>query len=111
MRCFMYLVALLAFTGVSRGDDIVIATVPVGDTHNRDDTHGPTYFGYVHEAYRIGKTEVTNSEYAYFLNSVAAVGTSTICTTGTWAGRGMAASAVSSAPAGEPIASLFCTRY
>ena len=48
---------------------IVIPTVPVGNTGNLPDDTG---FGAVDYAYRIGTTEVTNAQYAAFLNAKAA---------------------------------------
>ena len=47
--------------------------VTVGDPGNDDDTHGDGYGGVAYP-YRIGKYEVTNAQYAEFLNAVAAVG-------------------------------------
>ena len=46
-----------------------ISTVLVGDAGNANDTTG---FGAVNEEYRIGTYEVTNSQYAEFLNAKAA---------------------------------------
>lgn len=43
-------------------------TVPVGNIGNTDDSTG---FGAVDYHYRIGTTEVTNSQFADFLNAVA----------------------------------------
>jgi formylglycine-generating enzyme required for sulfatase activity len=51
--------------------DIVMNTVPVGDSGNANDDTGA---GGVTYDYRIGKTEVTNAQYAAFLNAVATVG-------------------------------------
>lgn len=45
-----------------------IPTVPVGDVGNANDSTG---FGAVNYAYRIGTTEVTNAQYADFLNAKA----------------------------------------
>ncbi|MCH7751365.1 MAG: SUMF1/EgtB/PvdO family nonheme iron enzyme [Planctomycetes bacterium] len=55
---------------------VTIETVPVGNPGNAADTEvmndGTTRYGSVSYAYRIGTTEVTNSQYAEFLNAVAA---------------------------------------
>ncbi len=56
-------VALLA----TASQAVTIETVPVGDPGNT----GEYGFGGVDYEYRIGKYEVTNSQYAAFLNAVA----------------------------------------
>ena len=48
---------------------VTIPTVPVGNLGNAGDTTG---YGAVAYAYRIGTTEVTNAQYAEFLNAKAA---------------------------------------
>jgi sulfatase modifying factor 1 len=58
---------------------VTIEWVTVGDADNVPDTEimltdGTTGYGGVDHVYRIGKYEVTNSQYAEFLNAVAAVG-------------------------------------
>lgn len=53
---------------------VTIPTVPVGNAGNADDTHGDGYGGVAYD-YRIGKTEVTNTQYTAFLNAVAATDT------------------------------------
>ena len=58
--------ALLASTAEAVDIDYVF----VGDEGNVDDTHGDGYGG-VADPYRIGKYEVTNAQYAEFLNAVA----------------------------------------
>ncbi len=53
----------------------VMEFVPVGDPGNAQDTRlvrGAYYYGDVSYIYQIGKYEVTNSQYAEFLNAVAA---------------------------------------
>lgn len=47
---------------------ITISTVPVGDVGNANDSTG---YGGVAYAYRMGTTEVTNAQYAAFLNAKA----------------------------------------
>jgi len=49
---------------------VTISTVPVGNLGNAPDPL--TGYGTVNYAYRIGATEVTNAQYAEFLNSTAA---------------------------------------
>ncbi len=51
---------------------ITIPTVPVGNLGNAADPSTFDLYGSVSYAYRIGTTEVTNSQYAAFLNSKAA---------------------------------------
>jgi formylglycine-generating enzyme required for sulfatase activity len=51
---------------------VTIPTVPVGNAGNAADTTG---YGAVGYDYRIGSTEVTNAQYAEFLNAVAATDT------------------------------------
>ena len=53
---------------------VEIDWVTVGDPGNADDTHGAGYGG-VDYVYWIGKYEVTNAQYAEFLNAVAATDT------------------------------------
>ncbi len=65
-------VALAAVTltgGAICAQPITIETVPVGNVGNAPDTTG---FGAVGYNYNIGRYEVTNSQYASFLNAVAA---------------------------------------
>ncbi|MBN2445912.1 MAG: SUMF1/EgtB/PvdO family nonheme iron enzyme [Phycisphaerae bacterium] len=55
--------------------DVVIETAPIGDAGNLPDTRYETPgYGGVDYEYRIGKYEVTNSQYAAFLNAVATIG-------------------------------------
>jgi sulfatase modifying factor 1 len=53
-------------------DFLGIETVPVGNAGNAPDLTG---YGRVDYDYHIGKTEVTNAQYAYFLNAVDPDGT------------------------------------
>jgi len=65
---------LLSFAGVARA--VVIDTVVVGNPGNApDQDFGDGQFGAVADRYRIGKHEVTNAQYAEFLNAVAATDT------------------------------------
>ena len=50
---------------------IIIPTVPVGDVNNGNDPLAGNLYGGVTYAYRIGTTEVTNFQYAEFLNAKA----------------------------------------
>ncbi len=59
--------------------ETIIDTVAIGDPGNTPDDEvmwqdGTTGYGGVSYTYSIGKYEVTNGQYAEFLNSVAAVG-------------------------------------
>lgn len=68
-RCAFAFACVLLNSG---GDAAVIQTVFVGDSVNVADTRvmndGTTGYGAVNYNYRIGKFEVTNAEYAEFLN-------------------------------------------
>jgi len=72
MRKCMTIVAAAAvvLACVSGVQAVAMEWVIVGDPGNADDTHGDGYGG-VDAAYDIGKHEVTNSQYAGFLNAVA----------------------------------------
>jgi formylglycine-generating enzyme required for sulfatase activity len=50
---------------------VTIDWVTVGDPGNACDPQGPGCYGSVDSVYRIGKYEVTNAQYAEFLNAVA----------------------------------------
>jgi len=63
------LVTLLLFALAPAASAVIIDWVTVGDPGNAADTTG---FGSVSEVYRISKTEVTNAQYAEFLNAKAA---------------------------------------
>ena len=68
------MIAAAAETCFPRRDptqEVNIETVPVGNPDNTDDTYG---YGGVSYQYSIGKCEVTNAQYAEFLNAVADVG-------------------------------------
>ena len=60
--------AALSFSPAARA--LTVDTVPVGDPGNANDP--ATGYGAVGYEYRIGKYEVTLSQYAAFLNAVAA---------------------------------------
>ena len=64
--CATFLVALQSAWATT------IPTVPVGDIGNGNDPLTGTKYGGVNYAYRIGTTEVTNAQYADFLNAKAA---------------------------------------
>lgn len=52
---------------------VTVLTVPIADPGNAADTRSNTAgFGSVGYSFRIGKTEITNAQYAEFLNAVAA---------------------------------------
>ena len=67
------IVAILAASFVGSAQAVTISTVPVGDPGNAADS--TTGFGAVNYVYQIGKYDVTASQYAAFLNAVAATDT------------------------------------
>jgi len=68
--CLSCVVALVLLSGApAMGANITIPTVPVGNPGNAADSTG---FGAVAYSYRIGTYEVTNAQYAAFLNAKAA---------------------------------------
>jgi formylglycine-generating enzyme required for sulfatase activity len=71
-------VLLLALPGIAHAE-VTIDWITVGDPGNPADTEvmndGTTGYGSVGYVYRIGKYEVTNAQYAEFLNGVAATDT------------------------------------
>jgi formylglycine-generating enzyme len=73
-RTTVVVAALLLVTAASsaNGGPISIATVTVGDPGNAADSTG---YGAVDHIYQIGKYDVTTSQYATFLNAVAATDT------------------------------------
>lgn len=68
MRAAIYSTVILLASGVA-ASAITINTVPVGKPGNAADATG---YGAVSYEYRIGTTEVTNAQYAAFLNAKAA---------------------------------------
>ena len=77
-RLFALLVICLSLLAPRSASAVTIDTVPVGNVGNANDpsdgdagTPGVQNFGGVSYAYRIGMTEVTNSQYAVFLNEKA----------------------------------------
>jgi formylglycine-generating enzyme required for sulfatase activity len=76
VRCVAKVVVVAAMVMLAAGavQAIMIDTVPVGDPGNAGEpfAYGSRICGAVGYNYRIGKYEVTNSQYAEFLNAVAA---------------------------------------
>ncbi len=68
-RTYIFLAISLLHVGHSAAGNIAIDTVPVGNLGNLADTNG---YGAVSYAYNIGTYEVTNAQYAAFLNAKAA---------------------------------------
>ena len=66
---------ILASAGASIVSGVDIATVTVGNPGNVSDPFTSGEYGSVSYAYDIGATEVTNAQYAAFLNAVAATDT------------------------------------
>ncbi len=71
--------ALLFAPAVSA--EVVIEWVTVDDPGNTHDTQPQGWFGTVANTYRIGKYEVTNAQYAEFLNAVATTDTNALYST------------------------------
>ena len=108
------LVAGLAGAGLALGLALPVAAVTidwvtVGDPGNACDVQSQGCFGAVADVYRISATEVTNAQYAEFLNAVAA--TDNGSTTRTWmrvlsaasrAAAARGASATARSPAARP---------
>ena len=79
VKSFLSVAALAAVTGLAvstASATITIPTVPIGNVGNAADTRvafdGTAGYGSVGYAYRMATTEVTNAQYAAFLNAVAA---------------------------------------
>ena len=66
----LLVVGLVLTVCVSTAQAFEMEMVTVGDPGNVDGTHGDGYGG-VDYIYRIGKYEVTNTQYCEFLNAVA----------------------------------------
>ncbi|MBL8963708.1 MAG: SUMF1/EgtB/PvdO family nonheme iron enzyme [Phycisphaeraceae bacterium] len=76
MKTFISVAAFAAFIGLAASvasARIVIPTVPIGNSGNAADP--TTGYGSVSYTYNIGTTEVTNAQYAAFLNAKAATDT------------------------------------
>lgn len=88
-KTFISVAALAAVTGFSASvasAQITIPTVSIGNPGNAADARvmywdGTTGYGSVAYEYKIGTTEVTNAQYAAFLNAVAATDTNNLYTT------------------------------
>ena len=75
LRCAAILVCSITWPTAVHAGPVSIALVPVGDAGNAPDstvmvTDGTTGYGAVGYAYNIGKYDVTNAQYAAFLNTV-----------------------------------------
>jgi hypothetical protein len=68
--------AMFLFTTTSHA--ATIDTVPVGNPGNAGEIQPPGTFGAVGYNYRIGTTEITNAQYAEFLNGVDPSGANTL---------------------------------
>ena len=69
--CLWLPVIAAAFCATPASSAVTIDWVTVGGAGNACDTQATGCFGAVTQTYRIAKTEVTNSQYAGFLNAVA----------------------------------------
>jgi Sulfatase-modifying factor enzyme 1 len=65
------LATLLVAFGTGEASAVTIDTVPVGNAGNGNDMATGNLYGGVAYAYHIGKTDVTNAQYAEFLNAKA----------------------------------------
>ncbi len=75
VKSFIGVAALAAVTGLAASvamASIAIPTVPIGNPGNARDPSTGNLYGSVAYAYNIGATEVTNAQYAAFLNAKAA---------------------------------------
>ena len=72
MRRSMAFASLMLFVAIPARAVVTIDWVTVGNPGNACDTQPQGCFGSVANAYRISKFEVSNSQYAEFLNAVAA---------------------------------------
>src|SRR5207247_9059450 len=63
---------------------VTIETVPVGNPGNVNDLLPQNLYGGVSYAYRVGTYEVTNAQYAEFLNAKAASDPLSLYTTRMW---------------------------
>jgi len=71
VRAVAALAALTTLGASATFGGITVPTVPVGNAGNASESTGNGPFGGVGYTYNIGATEVTNAQYASFLNSVA----------------------------------------
>jgi len=78
----------LVFLAPTASAEVVIDWVTVGDPGNACDTQSQGCFGSVADAYRISEFEVTNAQYAEFLNAVAATDTNALYNTNMGSGFG-----------------------
>jgi sulfatase modifying factor 1 len=76
----MYLTALMLMAADALA--VTIPTVPVGNPGNASDPLTGSLYGSVSYDYRIGTTEVTNAQYAEFLNFKAASDPLALCKSG-----------------------------
>ena len=72
MKQFTVLTGLVVVLAASTTNAVSIDWVTVGDPGNACDSQPQGCFGSVADVYRISKYEVTNAQYAEFLNAVAA---------------------------------------
>jgi formylglycine-generating enzyme required for sulfatase activity len=87
-RTFWLLLAVAFFWFTTPASAVDVDWVTVGDPGNACDTQSQGCFGAVAYAYRIGRYEVTNAQYAAFLNAVAATDTNDLYDTNMGSGYG-----------------------
>jgi formylglycine-generating enzyme required for sulfatase activity len=88
MRSVLITVLIFLFVPLSASAVVTIDWVTVGDPGNACETQTPDCFGSVVDAYRISKFEVTNAQYAEFLNAVAVTDTNALYNTIMGSGSG-----------------------
>jgi len=91
VKSFFSVAALAAVTGMavsSASASITIPTVTIGNPGNAADPATGGLYGSVAYTYNIGTTEVTNAQYAAFLNAVAATDTFSLYNTNMASGSG-----------------------
>ena len=88
VKKYLWILACAALLSAP-ASSVVIDWVSVGDAGNACDVQSQGCFGAVAESYQISETEVTNAQYAEFLNAVAATDTYALYNTFTGADGGI----------------------
>jgi cysteine-rich repeat protein len=88
MRILFAITALLLTLPGTAPATVTMDWVTVGDPGNACDTQSDGCYGAVAHTYQIGKYEVTNAQYAEFLNAVAKIDTHGLYLTEMGSGRG-----------------------
>ena len=88
IRLWLSVAAALSLFAPTASAEVVIDWVTVGDPGNACEIQSQGCFGAVAEPYRISKFEVTNAQYAEFLNAVAVTDTNALYSTNMGSGFG-----------------------